>query len=86
LKNKQVYSDIKDLYITIAHPPNLNAAFDVVVNGKVLNGLQLDDNTLESENVFDKSGTYKIDIRAKLFSASNSNVKGGEFKITIVKK
>src|ERR1700741_605340 len=64
LTPKHVYSDIKDLYLNVAMPPNTvgGAAIKITINGITARNLSIKNNTIQIPKVFDKDGAFKIVI------------------------
>lgn len=85
LENKHTYSDIKDLYITTADSPPLDMGYNIAVNGKPMT-LVLHNSTFKIANVFDKNGSYKIEIKGKFFNDANPYIIQSASDITIIKK
>jgi len=70
LKNGVHYRGIKDLFITVATPRNLNIAFFVIVNNKKIEDLKIKDNVMQIPNIFSAKGMYTLSIGGRL---SNKN-------------
>jgi hypothetical protein len=62
LNYKKSYTNINDLYITVATPPKLYLSIFITVNGIELKGLSIINNTVKISNIFNKNGTFNIVI------------------------
>jgi hypothetical protein len=63
LKDSTVYKSIRDLYITVANPPQITPEIRVMINNKQCQDLIFPDrNTVMIRNAFSKKGLYTISI------------------------
>jgi len=65
LENKGIYKSIKDLYVTIANPPQYTTEIKITINRKICRDLIFpDSNTVVVKNAFSNNGLYDIKINA----------------------
>ena len=65
LEDHHSYKNIKDLYVTVANPPQYKTELAVLVNNKLRQDLIFPDNennTVIVKNAFGKNGTYYVAI------------------------
>jgi antitoxin component YwqK of YwqJK toxin-antitoxin module len=88
LTPKHVYSDIKDLYLNVATPPNTvgGAAIKITINGITARNLSIKNNTIQIPNVFDKDGAFKIVIEEQLIDKNNKVLDNSSFTAIVIKK
>lgn len=87
LTNSHKFSLIKDLYITVAKPPDIHTEIRIVVNGKLLSDLIfVDNNTVKISNVFQNKGTYHISIDGVFVDKSNLVNNSLGYKLTVMKE
>jgi len=79
------YNCIKDLYISIATPPQLTPWMEIFVNN-IRFKVTIHHNTIVVPNVFKKSGSYQILIIGKLTNTAGRTAKADTLKATIIKQ
>ena len=63
LKGNSVYKSIKDLYITVANPPQITPEIKVTINNRLCQDIVFpDQNTILIKNAFNQKGLYTISI------------------------
>jgi antitoxin component YwqK of YwqJK toxin-antitoxin module len=63
LRDRNAYKSIKDLYVTVANPPQNTSELKVIINNKLCQDLiSLDQNTVLIKNAFNQKGLYNIAI------------------------
>lgn len=65
LKYNEHYENIKDLYITVATPPELKPKLVIKINNIVVEKFKIVENTIKIPNAFDKTGIYEVNIQSK---------------------
>jgi len=86
LQNKHTYNDIKDLYITIAEPADLDLYCFVKINDKVYDDIDVNQNTIKISNAFAHSGSYQILIGCQLKDKTAKLIKTDYYGETIIKE
>ncbi|HEY2583946.1 MAG TPA: hypothetical protein VGI43_19210, partial [Mucilaginibacter sp.] len=84
LKTGKTYKSIKDLYVTVANPPQSTTEIQIMINNKLRQDLIFpDDNTIIIKNAFNSKGLYKISIDGFFVEKSHAvNHTSGELTIT----
>ncbi|OIQ67617.1 MORN repeat variant [mine drainage metagenome] len=80
------YSNIKDLYITVATPPNVDVIVNADINNIHFKNLSIHDNSIKIPNVFMDKGPYKIFIDANMKDKSGKLIKGMKMRRIIHKE
>ncbi|HZY35237.1 MAG TPA: hypothetical protein VFE53_01235 [Mucilaginibacter sp.] len=80
------FDGIRDLYITVATPPNLILKLQVDINHQIFKNLKVVNNTIRIPNAFSIKGTYHIFITSNLVDKSDNIVDGINNKTTIIKE
>ena len=70
------FSDIKDLYITVATPPGLTPQVDIDINNRKYNNIMVTNNTIKILDAFPQNDTYHISIISHLVDKNNSIING----------
>jgi hypothetical protein len=85
LKTNNTYHNIKDLFLNVATPPNVNILAVVIINNIQQNNLAIKDNTVLIPSVFDRNGTYQIMIHEQILDKNNKPLESRSFEITVKK-
>jgi hypothetical protein len=80
------FTDIKDLYITVASPPGLILKATANINDRSFKDLKITNNTIKISDAFPAKDTYHIFITSHLVDKSNNVINGINFKTTIIKQ
>ena len=83
LQTRHTYKSINDLYVTIAHPPEVTGKITILINNNDrADFILLDKNTNYIKKAFDHKGTYHIEILVSFISDDLSSDKtSGELTI-----
>lgn len=71
LQYKGRYQHIKDLFVTVATPPEATLKINIQINDKEIKGFKIVDNTIKIPNAFPNKGNYHVNIVSKLFNKDN---------------
>lgn len=67
LEYEKKYKKIKDLYLTVADPPDLTLILEIRINGSMYS-FKIENNTVRLRDVFKNKGKYNIHIASKLLN------------------
>lgn len=71
--NGKAYKSVKDLYITVANPPQITPEIKVMINNKLRQDLIFPDrNTVLIRNAFSEKGLYSISVEGVFAGKSDS--------------
>jgi hypothetical protein len=80
------FNNIKDLYFTVATPPDLNVTVNVTINNMHYNNLLIQNNCVKIPNAFTQKGRFDIFIQARLKDKFNKNINGINTKLGVYKE
>lgn len=80
------FHNIKDLYLTVATPPNTKLQVNVDINNQSFKDLTIVDNTIRIPNAFPTIDTYHIFVTTHLFDKKNKVIDGINIKTVIIKE
>lgn len=87
LTPNHVYSDIKDLYITVANLPHVKSvAIRITINGVAKRDLAIKNNTVQIPNVFNKAGIFQIVIDTQAIGHDNKVLENSSFTASVINK
>ncbi len=83
LRNSTSYSNVKDLYITVATPPGLTPQIEANINNIKYTNLAVKSSPLIIPNLFTKEGDFSITISGKLIDSNKKTIKTDSLDIRI---
>lgn len=87
LEENHRYNSIRDLYVTVANPPDISTATKISINNKLRKDLVfLDNNTIKVVNAFPNKGSYDIVLDGVFVNKSSMIVNGVKAHLTIVRE
>ncbi|MBB5646541.1 toxin-antitoxin system YwqK family antitoxin [Pedobacter cryoconitis] len=86
LSASRVFTDVNDLYITVANPEKARLSITVKINQSQYKFLKVVNSTVKISNAFPEKGKYRILIESNLYDINNKIINGVNLIDSVIKQ